>query len=421
LGAMAQTAGKLWIFVRIMGNAWSHIAVQCTLQAHPNIVLLSGSQLHGQCLPGIVKSLCDLIMARHEAGKDYGVVLLPLGFAQDITELRLLFSEVMEILANGSYATSWDSIPTIAAKLEPCSAALFDIMPRDVQYEICFGGRERQTNQIHLPSISTDRLILRFVEIELQRRRELGLIAEDFFRGSCHPMLHHARSSLPSNFDCDLSYTLGWGAAVLTCLGKSGLLVRASGLQKPPKDWLLEAIPLTCLLRALYDEEAKEYIILPATVQLLRQRGIVRPFAYLPPMTERCGVYRGPQQFWGDAAEDKAMRTTWFMEKMPIQDATGPLLEIAALCDELQSMMAQAKAESTLLTVNSILSNAVSILDAYKSLDASSRRSAQSLADVPMEIMPQVWRTKIEEALRQPNRHPGAINASDASRRGSAA
>merc|ERR1711971_978974 len=242
----------------------------------------------------------------------------------------------------------------IAASLEPRSAALFDLMPRDVQYEICFGGRERQGNQIHLSTISMDRLILRFVEIELHRRGELGFIAEDFFNGTCHPLLHHARSALPSNFDCSLAYTLGWASALLAARGKGGVLVRASHLDRPVQDWCIGAIPLTSLLKVRANEGGTEYLIEPGTLQLLRQRGIVRPFSNLPPMAERSSVYRGPLQFDGEASNDHALRSTWFLENVMKQDPTGPLLEIAVLCDELQSIIAQAKCESTLYAVNTI-------------------------------------------------------------------
>jgi len=403
VGSMAQTTGHRWVFIRTVGDAWSHIIVECALRTQPNMVLLSGSQLLGQCLANIVKCVCDLIVARHEAGSDYGVVLVPLGFVTDITEMRLLFSEVMEIMTSGDYETSWDSIPNIAAKLKPQTAALFDVIPRDVQYEICFGGLERQTTQVDLSTISTDRLLLRFVEIELQRRRQLGVFQEDFFRGCCCPMVYQGRSAMPTNFDCDLAYTLGWGAGTLVGLGKSGQLVHATGLQLSVDEWTLCGIPLTCLLRAEYDEEAQEHRILPASVQLLKQRGIVRPFSRLPLPEARTAVYHGPVQFAGAAANDPSMRTTWYMENMPIQDPTEPLREIAKLLNELQSTMAQARAESTLYAVNGLLSNALSVLESYKNLEESSRRTSQSLADVPIGQMPAaVWR-----ARRAPRGHAG--------------
>eukprot|EP00439_Symbiodinium_sp_Y106_P017161 s1228_g2.t1 len=160
-------------------DAWSHVAVQIALQTHVHMVLLSGSQLLGQYLVNIVSCLCDLIVKRHDAGEDYGIIMLPVGFVNDILELRILFSELMEVMSKDHYEQSWESIPKIAARLKPATAALFDVIPRDVQFEICFGGRERYMNKIDFSTISTDRLLLRFVEMELLRRRQLGHISKD--------------------------------------------------------------------------------------------------------------------------------------------------------------------------------------------------------------------------------------------------
>lgn len=82
------------------------------------------------------------------------------------------------------------------------------------------------------------------------------------------------------------------------------------------------------------------------------------------------------------------------MENQPIQDPTEALRETAYLCSELQSTMALAKAESTLYAVNSLLDNAVSVLDAYKRLHDSKKRGQRSLAEVPMEHLAKVWTTK---------------------------
>merc|ERR1719265_1098779 len=40
LGYEAWTTGDKWVFVRIKGAALSHIAVECALQTHPNMVLI---------------------------------------------------------------------------------------------------------------------------------------------------------------------------------------------------------------------------------------------------------------------------------------------------------------------------------------------------------------------------------------------
>ena len=47
--------------------------------------------------------------------------------------------------------------------------------------------------------------------------------------------------------------------------------------------------------------------------------------------------------------------------------------------------MAINEAESTLYAVNSLLQNAVSVLEAFKQLHDSKKKGTQSLADVPVE------------------------------------
>lgn len=394
--SLTRTSEDLWIFVRMAGDAASHVAIQCALQAHPNLVLLAGTHSGGQYLGPLINRLCDLIFARHEAGYDFGVVMLPHGFVTEIVEMRLLFAEISELTSSVDLDASWSIVSKISAKLKPSSAALFDAIPRDVQYEICFGGRERGTTSIDLSSIETERLILRFVEIELQRRQRLGFFQEPFFQGSCYPMVYHARSALPTDFDCDLAYSLGWAAALLVRLGKSGLVVHAANLERSPSEWQLRGIPLTCLLRAEPNLSTGKHRILPACLRLLKQRGIERPFkALLPPPEERSGVHQGPVQYWGDVATHPSVRTTWFMENMPLQDPTEVLQQIAGLCGELQSTMAKAKAESTMYAVNSILANALSIIDSFKQLDVSRRERTSSL-EVPTAQMAQVWRTKTD-------------------------
>jgi len=383
----------MWIFIRSIGDSWSHIAVQCALESQINLVLLSGSRLLGQSLATITNRICDLIIRRHEAGVNHGVILIPGGFLTEIFEIRQLLSEIVDIMRNNVYATNWDSIRDVAARLKPSTAAIFDALPRDVQYEMCFGRYEQHKNRVDLGSISTDRLLLRFVEIELQRRRCLGLLTEDFFRGKSFPMIHQARSAMPTNFDCDLAYTLGWGAGILTARGKTGHLVHASDLQKPIDQWRLGSFPLSCLLgiQVVGEGEAKEHRVVPAMVHLLKCRGIVRPFSRLPPPQDRMAVYQGPVQYWGEAADDPAMRTTWFMEAYPAQDPTQTLREISDLCGELQSAMASAKAESTLYTVNNLLQNALSVLDAYNQLHLSSQKAVEG----PVELVPTAWRMKL--------------------------
>jgi len=246
-----------------------------------------------------------------------------------------------------------------------------------------------------LSVISTDRLILRFVEIELQRRRRLNCFTKDFFTGCYFPLVYQARSSLPTNFDCDLAYTLGWGAAALVSLGKTGQLVHASGLELPVDEWRIAGIPLTSLVSIEYDEETQQHLISPAHVKLLKQRGIDRPFKrWLPRVCDRSTVFHGPTQFWGPASSHPSLRTTWYLQNMPLQDPTEHLNGIVKLCSELQSIMVQSRVESTLCAATAILGHAFEVLSSCKSLEQAQRKTTATLADVPVEGPQQVYRTK---------------------------
>lgn len=291
------------------------------------------------------------------------------------------------------YETSWDSIPDIAARLKPSTAAIFEHIPRDVQYELCFGGRERQTHKVDLSSLSTERILLRFVEIELERRRRLELVPHGFFKGVAYPVSHQVRSATPTDFDCDLAYTLGWGAGQLLRLGRTALLVHASCLEQPVHNWRVGGIPFPSLLQMEVSPETAENRISAAVSHLLK-KGVERPFQWLPEPKDRSTVHHGPLQFWGPTAK-RVSRTTWHMESQPLQDPTRLLREVSELCGELQSTAAQARTESTLFTVNSLLNNALSVLESFKQLDDSSKNQREGLADMPIEQRPQARKMKV--------------------------
>merc|ERR1712032_16646 len=197
------------------------------------------------------------------------------------------------------------------------------------------------------------------------------------------------------NFDCGLAYTLGWGAAVLVSLGKTGQLVHASGLELPVNEWRIAGIPLTSLVSIEYNEETQEHSVLPAHCKLLKQRTINRPFKKaLPAVCDRSTVFHGPVQFWGPSTSHPSLQTTWYLHNMPLQDPTEHLQEISKLCNELQSSMVGARAESTLCAATAILGNALEVLSSYKSLEQARRKTAATLADVPGEGPPQVYRTR---------------------------
>jgi len=387
IGNEAQASGNRWIFVRILGSASSHLAVQCALDTHATLVLFSASRFVGRSLTQIVNGLCDLIMEREREGTNHGIVLIPAGFAATILELRVLFAELKEIFKTKHYETSWDSISDIAAKFNPSTAEIFKLIPRDVQYEILFGARERHSGVFDVMNLSSERLLLRFVELELLRRTELGIWSGNNFSGHSYTMAYSLRSAIPTDFDCDLAYTLGFAAAVAVQLGRTGLMVHAENLEKEVEEWRVCGLPLTCLLNLDVDIESGEQKVFAASSSsYILKRGKELPLDVLPEPAARAIVYQGPPQYQG---EDFEARQTWYMLQMAKESRTQQLRDIAQLCGELHSLAALAKAESTLYAVNKVLHTALSVLVAYKHLsDLNRQGKADGAAE---EAMSRLW------------------------------
>lgn len=98
----SASAIKYWYFMRVMGSAQSHIALECALKANPNMVIVSEEvQQRNETLDAVVHHICDIICQRSAAGMDYGCIVIPEGllgrissFAQLILELNQMFKEM---------------------------------------------------------------------------------------------------------------------------------------------------------------------------------------------------------------------------------------------------------------------------------------------------------------------------------------
>ena len=78
-------------FIKLMGRSASHIALECTLQTHPNITLIS-EEIAEKNIPlkTIIHKMCSIIADRAAMGKYYGVVLIPEGVIEFIPEINNL-------------------------------------------------------------------------------------------------------------------------------------------------------------------------------------------------------------------------------------------------------------------------------------------------------------------------------------------
>lgn len=97
----SASAIKYWYFIRLMGREPSHLALECALKTHPNMVIISEEcSFRNETLYDIVNRIADVVNERADKGKNFGTVLIPEGlmahisaYKQLIEELNTLFKE----------------------------------------------------------------------------------------------------------------------------------------------------------------------------------------------------------------------------------------------------------------------------------------------------------------------------------------
>jgi len=303
------SAKKYWMFLRLMGSDVSNIALEVALRSAPNLILLAEDvDASRMSLQEVVREVADLVAARAARGRNYGTVLIPEGLVLSIPEIAVLLHEI-----DGVFRESEDdhlTVEAVAKQLTSWSAALLLSMPLYIQVQMT---KERQSNKcVQLSAIETERLLCHFVEAELSRRKTLGQ-----YKGSFSPVCsflgYQARGSLPSNFDCNLGYSLGGTAAVLVHNNLSGYLATITGLKgKEEEEWKVAGVPLTAML-ALDDREHHH----------LAYNGQLRPrvpakkvdlhgaaYKFLVEKRREWGMHdmyenSGPLQFDGSTADDR--------------------------------------------------------------------------------------------------------------------
>ncbi len=111
---------KYWHICKVMGRVASHLALEVALQTHANITLI-GEDLadyvdprriekaekentidysaYGMTLRHLSRVICDGIVRRAAAGKNYGVVVIPEGVLEFINEIQIFITKLNVIIA----------------------------------------------------------------------------------------------------------------------------------------------------------------------------------------------------------------------------------------------------------------------------------------------------------------------------------
>jgi pyrophosphate--fructose-6-phosphate 1-phosphotransferase len=294
----ANSAQKYWHFIKLMGRSASHIGLEAALQTHPNVCIVSEEvKEQNLTLAQVVHSIAKVVVARSEAGKNFGVALIPEGLIEFIPEFGSLISELNDALAHheekikglGDVASMTNAA---SEHISPASAALLKSLPLDIQLQLMLDRDPHGNVQVSL--IETEKLLIEMVKNELKSRAFGGkFAAQNHFFG------YEGRCAAPSNFDADYCYSLGYSASVLVLHRKTGYMSSIRNLTAGIENWVAGGVPTTMMMNIERRHGADKPVIQKALVDL---NG--KPFKYFAHHREEWAknedyLYPGPIQYFG--------------------------------------------------------------------------------------------------------------------------
>lgn len=248
----ALSQKKYYFFVKVMGRTASHLVLECALQTRPNLALISEEiEANNQTLHQVISSIVDLIVERSKKGKDYGVILIPEGVIEFISDMKVLLKD-----------------------LQP-SSELFQSFPKEIQNQLLL--EKDPHGNVQVSKIETERLLIALVEKELQQRSD--------YKGKFSPQPlffgYEGRSCTPSTFDDTYCYALGLTAVLLIQNQSTGYMATVSNLAKSFSDWTLHGSPLADMME-LVEKKGKQVPVI--------KKGLVdlkgKPFAEFQSLRE---------------------------------------------------------------------------------------------------------------------------------------
>ncbi|KAL2480775.1 Pyrophosphate--fructose 6-phosphate 1-phosphotransferase subunit beta 1 [Abeliophyllum distichum] len=294
----ARSTGKYYHFVRLMGRAASHITLECALQTHPNVTII-GEEVAAQkqTLKSVTDYIANVICKRAELGYNYGVILIPEGLIDFIPEVQQLISELNEILAHDVV----DEGGMWKKKLRNQSLQLFEFLPEAIQEQLLL-ERDPHGN-VQVAKIETEKMLIQMVETELESRRKQGLYNKEF-KGQSHFFGYEGRCGLPSNFDSNYCYALGYAAGALLQNGKTGLISSVGNLNAPVEKWTVGGTALTSMMEVERRHGKFKPVIKKAMVDL--EAAHFKKFASMRDdwALKNRYISPGPVQFVGPTSND---------------------------------------------------------------------------------------------------------------------
>ena len=312
-----NSAKKYWHFIKLMGRAASHIALECAFQTQPNICLISEEvEEKGMSLEKIVEQICASIVKRAENGDNFGVVLIPEGLVEFIPEIKKLIGELNDKIADesesfASITNFIDQLYWLSSRLPECSYHIMQSLPPDIAQQFLM-DRDPHGN-VQVSRIETEKLLVGMVEKKLSEMKKNKQYSGSFSYQT-HFFGYEGRCAFPSNFDADYCYSLGYSAFVLIASGLTGYLSSVKNLIAPASNWIAGGVPLTMMMNLEQRHGSKKPVIKKALVEL---NG--KPFKYFASKRDTwaertCFLVPGAIQYFGPSEVCDAPTSTLRIE-----------------------------------------------------------------------------------------------------------
>ena len=312
-----NSARKYWHFIKLMGRSASHIALECALQTHPNVCIISEEvEANDLSLDEIVNRIARVVARRAAEGNNFGTVLIPEGLIEFIPAMKRLIAELNDFLARNKaeFKMIKKSVrhSYLISKLSKENAALYASLPEGVARQLALDRDPHGNVQVSL--IETEKLLAEMVDNRLSEWKEEGR-----YRGKFATQMHffgyEGRCAAPSNYDADYCYSLGYAASCLIRAGKTGYMASVRNTTAPADKWIAGGIPITMMMNMEQRDGVMKPVIRKALVQLDGD-----PFRAYAAMRDEWAmttdyVYPGPIQYFGPSEVCDAPTKTLQLEQ----------------------------------------------------------------------------------------------------------
>jgi len=298
----ANSAKKYYHFIRLMGRSASHITLECALQSQPNICIVSEEvEAKNMTLNDVVEEIVKVVVDRAKSGLNFGTILIPEGLIEFIPAMKKLIAELNDLLAHNdefnALNTDDEKRQYVKGKLSPDSREVYRSLPKGIARQLTLDRDPHGNVQVSL--VETEKLLIEMVAKRLATMKAEGTYAGKFSAIN-HFFGYEGRCAIPSNFDADYCYSLGYTASVLISEGKTGYMSSVRNLTAPAAEWIAGGVPITMMMNMERRHGAMKPVIQKALVRLDGQ-----PFKYFEAHradwadANTSYIYPGPIQYYG--------------------------------------------------------------------------------------------------------------------------